>query len=131
MIKTQTKLQVADNSGAKFAKCIKIIGKGKKKTATILNFVLITLQNFSNRKKVQKRTIYLGLVVCIKYWFKRFDGTFLKFFSNRILIFNKQYKFLGTRVYGVITKELKTKIPKNKITRKAFQKILVLSSLIV
>jgi ribosomal protein L14 len=69
--------------------------------------------------------------LCIKYWFKRFDGTYLKFFSNRILIFNSQYKFLGTRVYGIIIKELKTKIPKNKIIRKAFQKILVLSSLIV
>jgi large subunit ribosomal protein L14 len=67
LIKTQTKLQVADNSGAKFAKCIKIIGKGKKKTATILSFVLITLQYFNNRKKVQKRTIYLGLILCIKY----------------------------------------------------------------
>jgi large subunit ribosomal protein L14 len=67
LIKTQTKLQVADNSGAKFAKCIKIIGKGKQKTATILSFVLITLQYFNNRKKVQKRTIYLGLILCIKY----------------------------------------------------------------
>jgi large subunit ribosomal protein L14 len=131
MIKIKTKLKVIDNSGAKFAKCIKIIGKGKKKTAKIITFILVTLQHFINRKKVQKRIIYLGLIVGIKYWFKRFDGTFLKFFSNRIIIFNKQYKFLGTRVYGVVTKELKKKNFKNKIIRKAFQKIITLSFLII
>jgi large subunit ribosomal protein L14 len=123
MIKIQTMLKVVDNSGAKFAKCIQIVGKGKKKTATISNFLVITLQHFVSRKKVQKRTIYLGLVVGIKYWFKRFDGTFLKFFSNRVLVFNKQHKFLGTRVYGAIPKELKIKNSKNKVLRKAFQKI--------
>jgi large subunit ribosomal protein L14 len=131
MIKIQTMLKVVDNSGAKFAKCIQIVGKGKKKTATISNFLVITLQHFVSRKKVQKRTIYLGLVVGIKYWFKRFDGTFLKFFSNRVLVFNKQHKFLGTRVYGAIPKELKIKNSKNKVLRKAFQKIITSCSFLI
>jgi large subunit ribosomal protein L14 len=66
LIKIQTKLKIADNSGAKFAKCIKITGNGKKNTANIINFIIVTLQHFIVKKKVQKRIIYLGLIIGIK-----------------------------------------------------------------
>jgi large subunit ribosomal protein L14 len=67
MIKVQTKLNVIDNSGAKLAKCIKILGKGKKKTASVGSLVFVTLSKFVYRKRVVKRTIYLGLITGIKY----------------------------------------------------------------
>ena len=131
MIKVETKLRVADNSGARWAKCIKVIGKGKKTTAFVGNVIMVTLSNFFSKKKVQKRTIYLGLIVTIKYWTSRLDGSFFKFFSNRVLIFNKQYKFLGTRVYGGIAKEIKLQSNKSKQSRKYFQKIISYSSLAI
>ena len=129
MIRVETKLKVADNSGARWARCIKIIGKGNKKTSGVGNLIMVTLSNFTARKKVKKRTIYLGLIINVKSWVCRLDGSWVRFFSNRVLIFNKQYKFLGTRVYGAISKEIRLQNNKDKKNRKYFQKIISYSSL--
>jgi ribosomal protein L14 len=90
--------------------------------------ILVSLKKISNRKKVNKRIIYIGLVVGIRYWLSRINGNFIKFFSNHLLLFNKQIKFLGTRIYGSILKEIKINslvVGKNK---KYFQKIFSYSS---
>ena len=129
MVIIGTKLLIVDNCGAKLAKCIKIIGKDKK-TASIGNIILITLRKFINKKKVKKRVIYIGLIVGIKYWVSRMDGSFIKFFTNRILIFNKQLKFLGTRVYGILLKEVKIKNIKENKYRTHFHKIITYSSFV-
>jgi large subunit ribosomal protein L14 len=89
---------------------------------------LVSLKKFSNRKKVNKRTIYIGLIVGISYWLTRIDGSFVKFFSNRLLLFNKQFKFLGTRIYGSILKEIKIKSLTGGKNKKYFQKIFSYSS---
>jgi len=69
MIKIQTRLRIVDNCGAKIAKCISVIGKGisRRKSGSIGDLLLVTLSKFFSRKKVKKRTIYLGLIVGIKY----------------------------------------------------------------
>jgi ribosomal protein L14 len=92
---------------------------------------LVTLKKILHRKKVKKRTIYIGLVISVKYWIKRFDGSYIKFFSNRILLFNKQFKFLGTRVYGIILKEVKIFNWKEKKYRNYFHKIINYSSFMI
>lgn len=130
MIIAETKLRIVDNSGAKLGKCIKVIGKQKKK-ASIGNIILITLKKFTNRKKVQKNIIYIGLIVGVCYWNFRKDGSFIKFFSNRVLVFNKQFKFLGTRIYGSILKEVKMNNLKEKKYRTYFHKIITYSSFVV
>jgi ribosomal protein L14 len=89
------------------------------------------LLKFTHSKKVKKRTIYLGLIVGISAWTPRLDGFFIKFFFNRVLVFNKNFKFLGSRVYGGILKEIKIKSLKDKNYRKFFQKIISYSSLII
>lgn len=129
MIKVGSKLIVIDNSGAKLAKCIKLMGK--QKISTVGNLILVTLLKFAHSKKVKKRTIYLGLIAGIAAWTTRFDGFIIKFFLNRVLIFNKNFKFLGSRVYGGILKEIKIKSIKDKNYRKFFQKIISYSSLII
>ena len=129
MIKIGTKLNVIDNSGAKLAKCIKLMGK--QKISIVGNLILITLLKFSRSKKVKKRTVYLGLIVATSYWTTRLDGFFIKFFSNRVLVLNKNFKFLGSRVYGGILKEIKIKTLKDKNYHKFFEKIISYSSLIV
>jgi large subunit ribosomal protein L14 len=128
MLKIGSQLRVVDNSGAKWAKCIYIKTKGKYLSATIGMLILITLKKFSNRKKVNKRFIYLGLIVGVSYWVSRMDGTFVKFFSNRLLLFNKQIKFLGSRIYGVVLKEIKVKSFGEKKNQKYFHKIFSYSS---
>ena len=128
MIHVESQLKIVDNSGAKWAKCISVKKKGKHPWASAGMLILVSLKKFSNRKKVNKRTIYIGLIVGVRYWSSRINGNFIKFFSNRLLLFNKQIKFLGTRVYGSILKEIKIKslsVGKNK---KYFQKIFSYSS---
>ena len=129
MVKIGTNLIVVDNSGAKLARCIKLMGK--QKISTVGNVIFVTLLKFTNSKKVKKRTIYLGLIVGVCYWLIRIDGTLVKFFSNRLLVFNKALKFLGSRVYGGILKEIKLRSLKEKNYRKNFQKIISYSSFIV
>jgi large subunit ribosomal protein L14 len=131
MIIIGTKLLIVDNSGGKIAKCIRIIEKGKKKFASVGNTILVSLVKFINKKKVKKRVIYIGLIIGIKYWVCRMDGTYIKFFSNSILLFNKQSKFLGTRIYGILLKEVKIKTMKDKKNRTYFHKIISYSSFII
>ena len=131
MIYIESELKVVDNSGGKWAKCILIKKKGNKTWATIGTLILVTLKKFSHRKKVNKRTIYIGLIVGINFWISRLDGTFIRFFSNRILLFNKQFKFLGTRIYGSVLKELKFMSLREKKQKKYFQKVFSYSSSII
>jgi len=67
MIQIESQLKVVDNSGAKLAKCISVKKKGKHPSATIGVLILVSLKKFSNRKKVNKRTIYIGLIIGISY----------------------------------------------------------------
>jgi large subunit ribosomal protein L14 len=90
--------------------------------------ILVSLKKFSSRKKVNKRIIYVGLIIGVSYWISRLDGSLIKFFSNRLLLFNKQFKFLGTRIYGSILKEIRIKNLTEKKNKKYFQKIFSYSS---
>jgi len=129
MIILGTKLNVVDNSGSKIAKCIKVLNK--KKAATIGSIILVSLKKFANRRKVKKRIIYVGLIIGIKTWVNRLDGVVIKFFSNRLLLFNKQFKFLGTRIYGILLKEVKVKNLKEKKYKNYFHKIITYTSLMI
>lgn len=131
MIQVGSKLQVVDNSGGKWGKCLLVKKKGKYAIATIGTLILISLKKFSSWKKVNKRIIYLGLVVGICCWIKRFNGIYIKFFSNRLILFNKQFKFLGTRIYGGVLKELKFFSSREKTNKNFFLKIFSYSSFIV
>lgn len=127
MIQLKSRLKVSDNSGGNWSQCICVKKKGKYPKATIGMLILITLKKISNRKKVNKRIIYIGLIIGVSYWIARIDGIFIKFFSNRLLLFNKQFKLLGTRIYGILLKEIKIISLKEKKNRKYFQKIFTYS----
>lgn len=109
MIYKNTLLNIVDNCGARKAKCIHILGKFK--WAKIGDLILVVLRKFYNlKKKIKKGGIYLGIVIGVKFWYLRNNGFLYRFFDNRILIFNLQFKFLATRVYGLISKEFKKKV---------------------
>lgn len=129
MIYIGTNVNISDNSGAKLGKCLKIVGG--KKIGSIGDIILVTLKKILHRKKVKKRTTYIGLLIGIKYWIKRFDGIYIKIFSNKILLFNKQFKFLGTRIYGLLLKEVKISNWKEKKYRNYFHKVINYTSFMI
>lgn len=131
MIQVESQLKVVDNSGGKWAKCIAVRKKGKHPLGTVGMIVLVTLKKIANKKKVNKKIIYIGLITGISYWVSRIDGSFIKFFSNRLLLFNKQFKFLGTRVYGSLLKEIRLTSSQEKKSKKYFQKIFSYSSSLI
>ena len=73
--------------------------------------------------------MYFGLLVTTKQNTRRVDGTIIKFCTNRILVFSKQFKFLGTRIYGGISKDIGTKLNFGSIDKKKYQKIISYMSL--
>lgn len=104
MIIIGSKLYNIDNSGSKIVKCIKVYNS---KLAKVGNFILISLVKFISNIKLKKKLLYFGLIITSTYWILRKDGLFLKSFKNTILLFSKNYKFLGTRIYGILFKEIK------------------------
>lgn len=131
MLNIGSNLCVVDNSGAKIAKCLKNLKKINKQIVTVGDLIIVVLKKFKSKKKIVKRTIYIGLVVGIKYWLNRKDGSLIRFFDNYVLIYNKQFKFLGSRVYSIILKEVKIKILKYKKYRTYFKKTIISNSFVI
>lgn len=108
MVYVQTKLKCADNSGAKLLRCIRVLGNFKKRKAKVGDLVLVTVVKLDQKKKIKKKDIYFGLIISTKTKTRRLDGSFFSSKHNRSLMFSKTGKFLGTRVYGYITKEIRS-----------------------
>jgi len=114
MIHSETKLLVADNSGARLVKCIRILNKH---VGLLGDLIKVTLRRFSKLKKLIKGKKYTALLLNIKKPKYRKNGYRLSFSKNRILLFAENDKFLGTRVYGPSIRELKTKLLINRFRR--------------
>lgn len=106
MIYKQSVLKNADNSGVIWSKCIKIEGNNSIKRANLGDKVLISIFKISSKKKAKKK-IYNGLIIAVNNWTKRLDGSYIRFFKNKVLLLSSELKFLGTRVYGPIPKEIR------------------------
>ena len=131
MINIKTKLHIVDNSGGILGKCIKILNAAKNKTGFIGSLILITIVKKKKKKKFKKRNIYYGLVIMISQYIKRKDGTFIKCYENRVLLLSKNFKFLGSRIYGVNLKELKFQILKDQYKKQKYFKLLSYSNSII
>lgn len=123
MIQQQTILKVSDNSGAKTAKCIKVLGGFKKKYAKLGDIIVVSIQKLRNKSKntskVKKGEVYKALIIRTKTKYIKKDGTQIWFHENSVTLLNKQDSPVGTRIIGPISKVLK---------KKQFQKILSISS---
>jgi large subunit ribosomal protein L14 len=123
MIQQQTILKVSDNSGAKTAKCIKVLGGFKKKYAKLGDIIVVSIQKLRNKSKntskVKKGEVYKALIIRTKTKYIKKDGTQIWFDENSVTLLNKQDSPVGTRIIGPISKVLK---------KKQFQKILSISS---
>ena len=119
MIQPQTILKVADNSGAKTVKCIKILGGFKKRTAKLGDIIIVSIQKLRNKSKktskVKKREVYKALIIKTKIPQNRANGLNFKFTDNSVVLINKQNNPIGTRIIGPIPRILQKK-PLQKIT---------------
>ena len=111
MIQSQTILKVYDNSGAKKAKCIKVLGGSKKKTAKLGDVIVVSIKELRNKSKkiskIKKGEVHRALIIHTRYNHINKDGSL--FFSNRnsICLINKQTKPIGSRILGPISKNFK------------------------
>jgi len=107
MIQPETVLQVADNTGAKIAKCIKVLGGSKKRYARIGDVVVVSIKEASPRGAVKKKSVQRGVVVRQRKEFKRPDGSAIRFDENAIVIIDKDKQPKGTRIFGPVARELR------------------------
>lgn len=108
MIYLQTNLNVADNSGAINAQCIKILGK-KRNPGLVGDKIIVSIKSAKPKKKVKKAEIRTAVIIRQKAYIKRANGVRLKFGNNAIVLINKQLNPIGTRIKGPVVQELRKK----------------------
>lgn len=108
MIQTQTSLEVADNSGARRVQCIKVLGGSKRRYANIGDVIKVSIKEAIPRGKVKKGDVMNAVVVRTKKGVRRSDGSLIRFDSNAVVILNNQKQPIGTRIFGPVTRELRT-----------------------
>lgn len=107
MIQQMTELGVADNSGAKLLRCIKVLGGTKRRYATIGDVVVVSIKEAIPRSKVKKGDVKKAVVVRTKRAIKRSDGSSIRFDENSAVLINEQGEPLGTRIFGPVARELR------------------------
>ncbi len=106
MIQAETKLEIADNTGAKKAKCIKVLGGSGRRYARIGDVVVVSIKEASPKGLVKKKSVERGVVVRQVKEYQRKDGSSIRFDQNAIVIIDKELKPKGTRVFGPVAREL-------------------------
>ena len=109
MIQMQSNLDVADNSGARKIQCIKVLGGSKRRFASIGDIIIVSVKDAIPRGKVTKGEVLKAIVVRTKKHFKRIDGTTIRFDKNAAVLLDKQEEPIATRIFGPVTRELRTK----------------------
>ncbi|MBD3328075.1 50S ribosomal protein L14 [Candidatus Peregrinibacteria bacterium] len=107
MIQVQSKVKVADNSGAKMAQVIKVLGGSKKRYARIGEIVVLAIKQAAPRGTVKTHAVERGVVVRTSKELRRKDGSYIRFSENAVVIINKDGQPKGTRVFGPIARELR------------------------
>ena len=109
MIQVQTELQVADNTGARIVESIKVIGGSKRRYASIGDIIVVAVKEAIPDGKVKKGTVHKAIVVRTKYSVSRNDGSKVKFDNNAAVLVDDAGEPIGTRIFGPVTRELRSK----------------------
>ena len=109
MIQIQTELTVADNTGAKRVECIKVLGGSKRRYASVGDIIVISVKDAIPKGKVKKGTVHKAVIVRTKKELKRVDGSTIKFDTNAAVLVNNQGEPVGTRIFGPVCRELRSK----------------------
>ena len=108
MIQMQSNLDVADNSGAKRVQCIKVLGGSKRKWANIGDVIVVSVKDAIPRGRVKKGDVLKAVIVRTTKGLKRSNGEQIRFDSNAAVLINPQGEPVGTRIFGPVTRELRT-----------------------
>jgi large subunit ribosomal protein L14 len=109
MIQTETKLKVADNSGAKLVACIKVLGGSKRRYASIGDVIIVSVKEAIPNSKVSKGSVMRAVIVRTAKEIRRPDGSYIKFDENSAVLINAQNEPIGTRIFGPVARELRAK----------------------
>jgi len=109
MIQMQSNLFVADNSGAKKIQCIKVLGGSKRRFASIGDVIVVSIKDAIPRAKVKKGEVFKAVIVRTSKEFTRNDGSTIRFDKNAAVLLDKQEEPVATRIFGPVTRELRTK----------------------
>ncbi len=112
MIQQESRLTVADNSGAKTVLCIKVLGGSRKRYATIGDQIVVTIKEAVPSSKIPKGTISKAIVVRTNKEVRREDGSYIRFDDNAVVLINEVGELRGTRIFGPIARELRNKYMK-------------------
>jgi len=108
MIQMQSNLDVADNSGARRLQCIKVLGGSKRRYAGIGDIIKVSVKEAIPRGKVKKGDVYDAVVVRTRKGVRRGDGSLIRFDGNAAVLLNANLQPIGTRIFGPVTRELRT-----------------------
>ncbi len=108
MIQAETMLDIADNSGARRVQCIKVLGGSRRRYAGIGDIIKVTVKEAIPRGRVRKGQILDAVVVRTKKGVRRGDGSVIRFDQNAAVLLNPQLQPIGTRIFGPVTRELRT-----------------------
>jgi len=109
MIQTQTRLKVADNSGAKLLSCIKVLGGSKRRYASVGDVIVVSVKEAMPNSKVKKGDVVRAVIVRTAKGLRRQDGSYIKFDDNSAVLINQQKEPIGTRIFGPVARELRAK----------------------
>ncbi|MCK4788153.1 MAG: 50S ribosomal protein L14 [Desulfobacteraceae bacterium] len=109
MIQAQTRLKVADNSGAKVLSCIKVLGGSKRRYASVGDIIVVSVKEAMPNSKVKKGDVVRAVIVRTAKGIRRSDGSYIKFDDNSAVLINQQREPVGTRIFGPVARELRTK----------------------
>jgi len=108
MIQMQTVLTVADNSGARKVQCIKVLGGSRRRYANIGDIIKVSVKDAIPRGRVKKGEVYNAVVVRTAKGVRRPDGSAIRFDGNAAVILNNKLEPIGTRIFGPVTRELRS-----------------------
>jgi len=109
MIQVETNLDVADNSGARRVQCIKVLGGSKRKYASVGDVIVVSVKEAIPRGRVKKGDVTKAVVVRTAKDIRRPDGSAIRFDRNAAVLINAQGEPIGTRIFGPVTRELRSK----------------------
>lgn len=122
MIQAQTIVDVADNSGAKLARCIKVLGGTKRRSAGVGDVIVVSIQKATPGSPVKKGDVVRAVIVRTRKATRRDDGSYVQFDRNAVVLIDKENNPRGTRIFGAVARELRSR---------RFMKIISLASEVV
>lgn len=107
MIQMRTRLDVADNTGARSVMCIKVLGGSRRKYASVGDVIVVTVKEATPTSKVKKGEVLKAVIVRTRREINRNDGTYIRFDTNSAVLINAQNEPIGTRIFGPVARELR------------------------